>query len=282
MSVADIVNTNLLNQALLEKLDKLIIAKAPIPKYNKILSQAYIRKLVKNSRVGNLSQLDVLGAETVTIERKSRLISAQDYTRKAENYLNEILARQYSNVELQVVGNKKDILVPDTNIEIHFSPDNYTKVNSRMCVMLEIRSNGQFFSKLTVWFKVKAQSQAYVLKTDIGEKEPLQKQALEKILVDAINLANTPVSDIDALNSLITDKAISKGQILTHNLLIPKLDVIRGKSVNVIVEVGNVTLYAKAVAKQSGNVGEVVELYNTKNKETFKGIVINENYVRSL
>jgi len=282
VNVADVVNVNILSADLLLVLNKIIIAKSPISGYRKKLSKNYIRKLVLNYKAANLSRLNIIGADFVTIKRKSKLIDANDYNQQAKEYLYEQLAKQYTNIELQVVGRNKNIYVPMDNAQLVFTASDTGSIRSRMSVMIEVRENNNFVTKLPVWFKVKAKAIAYELNSDVAESEQVQSNDLKVVLVDALKLTNHPVKNISKLRGLITKKALIRGQLLTQDLLILKPDVINGKSVIVVVKVGNVTLHTKAIAKQSGAIGEIVELYNTSNKEIFKGIVINENYVRSL
>lgn len=282
VNVADVLDVRLLDRNTVQALREIIIAKSPIPGYGKTISRNFIKKVLRNFKKGAFLKFNVVGSEKVVINRKSKLIRSEIYINKAEELLSKYLSKKYSDINLEAVGKNKNIFVPDTKIDFILMTDNLKKINSRVCAMLEIVSDGKFFSRLPVWFKLTGKYEAYVLHQNITKSSELKKQMLTKTYVDISNTVSRPLVTLDKLNAFVTNKMIRKGQILTHDHLIPKMDVMKGNSVSVIVEVGNVTLFTQAIAKQNGSVGDVVELFNKNNNEVFKGIVINENYVSSL
>lgn len=281
-NVAEVINSDLIEKEILNVLSKISIAKTPMPGYTKILSRDYVNRIINNSKFTGLSNIKVRGAKQVTIQRKSKQINVEDYTKASESYLYKYLSRDYVDIKLDLVGSYKDLVVPDSDIKIQYTDNTYVKANGRMCVMLKVVSDGKFFTQLPIWFKVDAKLYGYLLNADIAQGEQVSEFDIQSTLLDAINVNGKLVKNIDELSLWVASKTIKKGQVLLLDDFIPKTDVVNGSNVRVVVNVGNVTLHTQAIAKQNGNVGQTIELFNKKNREIFKGIVINENYVKSL
>ena len=277
--VKDVVNVE---NGLSDELASLVLTKAPLPGYSKSVSRKYINKMIKNSKFENSKRVTVVGSSYIKIERSSRKISTDVYQQKAKSFLSKYLSAKYLSVELEIVGDNKALLVPDSIINFSFSSNNDLSLKHRMCVMTEVISDGEFHSKIPVWFKVKAKQKVYVSKSNIAANQQLKSGKLKTVIVNALGVKGQPIVTVKEFKKLVASNEIQAGQVITRNLLAMKSDVFNGANVDVVVTVGNVTLHTKAVAKQSGVIGDIVELYNMKNKEIFKGIIINENYVRSL
>jgi flagella basal body P-ring formation protein FlgA len=86
-------------------------------------------------------------------------------------------------------------------------------------------------------------------------------------------------TDYKNLEFYKVNKRLKKGHLLKRTDLIPRKIVKFGSTVQVILKGENISLKGKAYARQSGHIGETIELLNPKSKKKIQGTVSNFNEV---
>ena len=120
---------------------------------------------------------------------------------------------------------------------------------------------------------------ALILNSDIT---PFQG-ALSKSIVSekpVLDMGNDQLfSDYENIRFYKVNKSLLKGNVLKQFDLVPKTLVKFNQNVEVIVKGSKVALKSRAISRESGRYGQLINLYNPKTKKVIKAKVIDFNKV---
>lgn len=141
--------------------------------------------------------------------------------------------------------------------------------------------NNDLIKKIEIPFKIKIHKEAVVSNRDIPPNSILKEDDLITVSRDVEDF-NQILSEINQAVGKLTNRRISKGDIIRKNDL-QQLQVIkRGQNVNIEVISGNIKIYSTGVSLQDGSIGDKVRVRreNDNTKSTIEGIVVGDNLVQ--
>jgi len=180
----------------------------------------------------------------------------------------------------------KNIYVKDVHSLYGNASLNTNKKNSLKVVCSNCDSPGEKNVKLIhqseqIWLSAEflIKRRAFSLKSDISPfKDLLGKSLVEEVsILDAGN--DQLFSDYENIKFYRANKNLRKGQVLKQNDLSPKTLVQYNQNVEVTIRGDKVALKSQALSRQSGKLGDVINLYNPKTKKMIKAKVIDFNKV---
>ena len=139
-------------------------------------------------------------------------------------------------------------------------------------ILLNIAGNKHWVSA-----SLKTLRKAYILNSDINffQKDISRNQIRAKVIKD--NGATNLFTDIKNLPFYRITRNLRKNDVLRVSDLAPKTIIQMGQKVQVLLKSKNLQLKLSAVAKRSGKLGDIIQLYNPKSKKDIQAKVINFN-----
>lgn len=138
-----------------------------------------------------------------------------------------------------------------------------------------LTSDKQIWLSATFLIKRKA----LVLKSDVSPFQGglTKSNVTEKSILDLGN--DQLFSDYENIRFYKVNKNLLKGNVLKQFDLVPKTLVKFNQNVEVIVKGQKVALKSRAISRESGRYGQIINLYNPKTKKIIKAKVIDFNKV---
>lgn len=136
-------------------------------------------------------------------------------------------------------------------------------------------------SKKQIWLSANflIKRNALILNSDIT---PFQGSLSKAIVSEkpVLDLGNDQLfNDYENIRFYKVNKSLLKGNILKQFDLVPKTLVKFNQNVEVIVKGSKVALKSRAISRESGRYGQLINLYNPKTKKVIKAKVIDFNKV---
>lgn len=141
--------------------------------------------------------------------------------------------------------------------------------------------NNDLIKKIEIPFKIKIHKEAVVSNRDIPPNSILKEDDLITVSRDVEDF-NQILNEINQAVGKLTNRRISKGDIIRKNDLQQPQVIKRGQNVNIEVISGNVKIYSTGVSLQDGCIGDKVRVRreNDNTKSTIEGIVVGDNLVQ--
>ena len=192
-----------------------------------------------------------------------------------EDYLREKVALKEGKVftSAKVVGENPLIFEKkDNSFLADCNCENAGEVNIKLSAF-DSQSN-------TIWVNAKVLYKVKVLtsRSHIRANSTLRKSQFDFKWIETV----TPeqyVTSLENISFFKTNSALHKGKHLLHQQIRPIQLVRVGETTKVFLNEGNMRISLEAQARQSGGLGQIIELYNKNGKKTFTGRISGHNTV---
>ncbi len=138
---------------------------------------------------------------------------------------------------------------------------------------LELLKNNQLLKRYPVSVKVTVNTAVVVPVHNLNRGELITEDKLrfeQKILTRSYG---TQVSAIDQIAGLVTRRVIRAGTIIRKNMVRISPDIIRGSSVKLEMQTGNIVVNTTGIIKEDGNVGDLVAVFCPETRKLLAGVV---------
>jgi len=141
--------------------------------------------------------------------------------------------------------------------------------------------NNDLIRKVEIPFKIKIQMEVVVSNRDIPPNSILKEDDLITVSRDVEDF-NQILNEINQAVGKLTNRRLSKGNIIRKNDLQQPQVIKRGHNVNIEVISGSVKIYSTGTAIQDGSIGDKIRVRrdNDNSKTTIEGTVVGENLVQ--
>lgn len=215
------------------------------------------------------------------------LLASESYSQSSfsssrlEQAANNYLQKQFSEKSAPLFLTKfPDISFSSSTVKAKFT---YNENLNSSIQKLDILffDNNELIRKIEIPFKIKIQMEVVVTNREIPPNSVLKEDDLITVSRDVDDI-NQILGEINQAVGKLTNRRLSKGELIKKNdLQLPKT-IKRGQTVNIEVISGNVKIYSTGVSLQDGTVGETIRVRrdNDNNKSTLDCNVVGENLVQ--
>lgn len=107
-------------------------------------------------------------------------------------------------------------------------------------------------------------------------------EAVETVVDDIGRQPLAPLPTLDAITAATTRKALLPGEVVTQAALVPQPLVASGQDVMTVARVGALEVRGRAVAAQSGQLGDTVIVVNPDTRRRLRGRIVGDALVEVL
>lgn len=102
-----------------------------------------------------------------------------------------------------------------------------------------------------------------VAKERVKSRTPIQPSDFEIERMEISKIVGTPVEEFEELGGMRSSKTITRGKILTHEMMEEIPVIHRGERVRIVYKTGTLTVESYGIARRDAVEGETVEVKNT-------------------
>jgi flagella basal body P-ring formation protein FlgA len=273
--VAQITGTN---EAMIERVSRLVISRAAPAGERITISQAYIKVVLRREGF-SLEDFTFGGVDKTEILTQSQDFSPGDLLPDIKAFVLKEIDEPAENVEVKLDGVNKKILLPAGKIKANFRPSFSGKYDGPILLTAELEVDSHLIRVLPLRLTVDIYHPA-VVTTKRVEKG-------EKFTDENIALVREPNSKIMrgcfrqlsyVLGRTASMPLIPETVIRIDEIFDPPV-VLRGRTVQAIVRFGNVELSVNARVIEDGKAGDVIRVENSDSHKVLRAKVLDEKTV---
>lgn len=277
--LADIASVQSPDRELRERLDTLVIGKAPRPGYVTQVVREQVGARIERLVPGAHRNIAWGGADRVRVRSLAMSFPAAAYTAAAESFLRQWLAMRYEDFSLRLSGRPRDVLVPPGAVELSAELRPPARINRRMPVWVEMSVDGAHFRSVPVWFAVSAHQEVLVTTRSLEAGRELLPADVTVEYRDIATVGAAAVQDRNRISGMRSARRLSAGSIVTTRDLLPIPQVSKGQRVIVRASAGRVALTTSAIALTDGDANELIRVRTPDGRESYGVIVTGPGQV---
>jgi len=266
------------DQTLTERLLMLDLGRAAMAGEKMKISQSFI-KIVLYREGYDLKTIQFSGADET-----QALTSSQDYLAsrllpEAKQFVCDQLKENADNVEVELAGLDKNILLPAGEVTARFLPPFSGRYDGMVLLTTKLEVDGREVKDLPLRLTVEVMSPVVVTTQPLSRGDKFSQSNVALIRWPE---SRTPPGAMKELQSVLGRTSnmpmVPNTVVRLDNIFDPPV-IHRGQEVDAIVRQGNVELSVVTQAIEDGKLGDTVRVENTESHKLLRGKVLDEKTV---
>jgi flagella basal body P-ring formation protein FlgA len=256
------------------------LGRAPRPGYWADLTRHEISARIERSLPGISPQITWSGAEVVRVGTVGIAQSAAriaDFARKA---LLHRLYQRFERVDVQLINEPSDVIVPAGNLDFGASDLNEIVPTKRFALWVDLNVDGEHYQSLPVWFRITILEDVVTASRDLNRHDVVTAHDLRTATVDITRVRGSPLLDPNDVIGLRVLKPVAAGGVFVVGIAEPVPAIQEGQTVEVYTSAGRVTLRGRAIALSDGDLYDRVAVRSPSSGEPYFATVVGPGYVR--
>lgn len=221
--------------------------------------------------------LEVVGNDRIQLIRSVPLSSA-DLSLQAQRWLESQLQGRFESVVVEVDGTTPVVLgaIDALQWEVRKS-DVFPK--RRMCVWMDGTDDGRIQKSVPLCFRVQASTSVPVYGRDLAANDVLDPVRIDLKTVEVTSLPDIP-AEFDPAKQYMATAPVQAGEVLLAGDVRPRPEVIQGRPVTILSQVGGVSVVVRGTALEEGRIGDTVRVKMDQGNESFRARVEGADKVK--
>ena len=264
---------------LVNQLAGIEIARAPLPGKNREIGLDDIRLRLRQHHI-DPDEIAFQFERPVTVQRDQMELSTGFIEKSVRKYLTDHLPWPAHDTVIKNIRFSGPVRLPAGKLNFRIEAPKQTDYLGSVSLSLWFYINDRFEKRVSVSAQIEVFSDVVTAKKPIGKYEIIQKQDVDLIRKELSRLSNRPALSIDdvvgkrALHPIYPQTVIG-----TDDVELP-LVVRRGDMVKIIAESVGFRVTARGMVKESGRVGERVQVINIDSQKTLHARVLDKRTVK--
>lgn len=267
------------DSVLIENLNQIIIANAPLPgKSRKLEGELFKLRLKQNSV--DLNRLDLRIPPKVIVTRRFVEVSREEIQTLVSKYILENMPAVNGDVRVKGVQVAESVQLPTGRVTYKVTPPRNLKMIGKIPISIHFDVNGNYQKRVWATATVEVLAEVVVTKRPLGRHKPLTKDDIELQRMDLSNVPANVITDPEAILGKRTRRAVGAKTILRSDLIEFPPIVKRGDLVMIIAESDGFKITALGQVKKRGRLGERIPVINFDSKKILYARVVDANTVK--
>ncbi|MBW1706090.1 MAG: flagellar basal body P-ring formation protein FlgA [Deltaproteobacteria bacterium] len=266
--------------ALVQRLKRIVIARAPLPGKGRHLNENYIRLRLKQEKI-DLSQMRLEAPRGIEVIRGFVEITKEDIKRAVSDFIYASIPWDREKVKIRDIWVRDNVILPKGKISYSVEPVKNTDFKGSVPLPIRFKVDGNLQKRILVTADIDVFAEVVVTKRPLRRHRRITEDDVE---IREKNLAELPSNIILEYEEVLGKRAkrnISANTVLRPDLIeFPPL-VKRGDVVLLIAESSGLRITALGMVKQrEGRRGERIRVENIDSKKSLYGRVLDSRTVK--
>jgi len=266
--------------ALVQRLKKIIIARAPLPGKSRRLNENYIRLRLKQDKI-DLSQIRLAAPKGIVVTRGFVEVTKEDISRAVSDFIYANIPWDREKVKIRTIRVRDSVILPKGKVTYSVEPLKNTDFKGSVPLPLHFKVNGSFQKRILVTADIEVLAEVVVTKRPLRRNRRITEDDIEMREKNLAELPRNIIFDCEEVLGKRAKRNIDANRVLRSGLIeFPPL-VKRGDVVQLIAESGGLRITALGMVKQrEGRRGERVRIENIDSKKSLYGRVLDAKTVK--
>lgn len=261
-----------------EKLTKAHICRSAELNSSVTLNINYIKSRVKQQGIPPESIM-WLGAIQTTVQTKSKIVSAEEILSLAESFVANLLDKNAKRIIIQPTSEIKPIYLPYGEMNVKTELLFPSTVNNNLLLRFTFSVDGKDCEKRIVPFKVEIVKDVLLASKNIEANKII---GVDDLVIESKNvgLSDNVIVDKKELLGKRTKRAISKGALITSDIIEKPPIIKQGDLITIVLESQKFKITTQGKAIENGTKGQTIKVINTSSMREILAQVIDEKTVK--
>lgn len=266
--------------ALVQRLKKIIIARAPLPGKSRRLNENYIRLRLKQDKI-DLSQIRLAAPKGIVVTRGFVEVTKEDISRAVSDFIYANIPWDREKVKIRTIRVRDSVILPKGKVTYSVEPLKNTDFKGSVPLPLHFKVNGSFQKRILVTADIEVLAEVVVTKRPLRRNRRITEDDIEMREKNLAELPRNIIFDCEEVLGKRAKRNIDANRVLRSGLIeFPPL-VKRGDVVQLIAESGGLRITTLGMVKQrEGRRGERVRIENIDSKKSLYGRVLDAKTVK--
>lgn len=279
--IKDVASVFTVDEALMEKVENMIVRKAPYPGKSFELRAVDVKACLLRNRIEE-DAVELGGSNNTLVTAKSVTVTTKEITQLAQDFVISEMPWDLENVRIEILSSPSDIVLNDGDLTFEVYPASRNYHIGQVVINVKIFIDGSLKKSIPVSMRVRVFDDVLVATRTLEKEEVIDPScvSIEKREVSA--LKGGVITDINDVVGKVAKRRIKAQRVLCDNMLQKALMIKRNELVKVELSMKNLKISSRAIARQDGREGEFITVRNTDSpdKKDFQGLVIGPGLVR--
>jgi len=268
------------DQALVQRLKRIVIARAPLPGKSRRINENYIQLRLKQEKI-DLSKIRLAAPKGIEAIRGFVEVTKEDITRVVSDFIYANIPWEREKVKIRDIRVRDGVILPKGKITYRVEPLKNTDFKGSVPLPLHFRVNGSFQKRILVTADIEVSAEVVVTKRPLRRFRRITEDDIEMREKNLAELPRNIVLNYEEVLGKRAKRNISANSVLRLDLIeFPPL-VKRGDVVRLIAESGGLMITTLGMVKQrEGRRGERIRIENIDSKKSLYGRVVDARTVR--
>ena len=268
------VEENLKNQ-----LSSIVVDRAPLAGKKRLLKTVYVGMKIKG-QLPEFYDWKFEAPEIVEVYSKGQIIKGEELIENTSQFLMDENNWDPEDVVIRGIKTPEDVYLKEGPVRFEFLPISKEPIGRYVC-RVEVFQNDLRLQSVPVSLEIKRFEKVFVAARDIDRSSLISNSdiKMEKRELTVQEIRNGVVTSEKGIVGKEVNRFVKRGAVVPRKSIVEPTLVERGSSVNLIAHFGSVRISGVGVARQSGFLGEIVQVKIPGTRKILTGRVIGDGLV---
>jgi flagella basal body P-ring formation protein FlgA len=276
--LADIASISGVPKAVKTPIEKIVVAKSPLPGQTRHLSLDYIRIRLKQAGF-ETDAMNFQGPQDVQISRQAATVRQDTIIQAVEAAIRKQMPWRRETVIIRNIHFDDDIKLPTGTLTHRIIPNRNEDYLGRTMLALHLYVDGERVKKTWAHANICVMADVVNVVRPLGKHQRIERGDLALMRADLSDLPSNTIRNIEEALGNRTTQMIYPNTVLKTGMFRPPPLVKRGDIVKIVANAGPMTITATGKVKQKGARGDMVHVINTDSNRVIAARVIGPGTV---
>ncbi len=219
------------------------------------------------------------GPDQTTVQTKSKIVSAEEIISLAESFIASLADKNAKKIIVQPTGEIKPVALPYGEMNVKTELLFPSTVNNNILLRFTFSIDGRDCEKRIIPFKVEIVKDVAVASRNIEGNKIID---VEDLVIESkiVGLTDNVVVDKKELLGKRAKRAISKGSLITSDILEKPPIIKQGDLITIVIESQKFRITTQGRAMENGTNSQMIRVVNTSSMREILAQVIDEKTVK--
>lgn len=273
--VADVIGQN---KAVVEKIRRVDLGRAPLAGQKLKLTQGYVKIALRRSGY-SLKDVSVDGAETTEVLTQSQEFSTAGLLPELKKFVLGQMNESPENVTVKLMGEDKKIGLPAGKVGFRFRPSFSGKYEGPVLMTVEMEVSGREVRTLPLRVLVEVYRPVVLTTKRVEKGDKFSKENVALVREPTSKVPSGCLQEIGNVLGRTAAVPLVPGTVLRLNYITDPPVIRHGQVVSAVVRRGNVEISVAVRAIEDGKAGDTIRVENTESHAVIRGKVLDERTV---
>ncbi|WP_051412028.1 flagellar basal body P-ring formation chaperone FlgA [Halonatronum saccharophilum] len=263
------------------KVSQISLGQSPLPGYQRTIYKDAVISALRSNDI-NPSNIKLNVPHQFNVITESREISVDSLIEVGREHIYDSLSYDKESINIEVLNPPSNLVIPYGDISLEVEGSVGRSLIGRNTIPIKVMIDDNVYRRIYLQYRVSVAKEVLVARDRIERGTKLSEGLFERseVLIDSNN--NQYLSPDQDLSGRRMRVSLESGRPLLERMVeIPPL-VNRWSDIRIIARVGGIEISTTGRARQSGHLGEVIQVQNTDSGNTVEGRVVGEDTVEVL